>query len=218
MREQNYTAIILKKQAYKEADEIITFYTLEAGKIRGLAKSVKSPKSKLQQKLQGLYLVNTSLAGNKMSKVTAAEAVEVFSGLRENLEALKRAFYAAELVLKFTPDEEKNERLFNLLKDFLTFLNKSSDEKLFDLALAKFKLGILETLGLGFSHSFEGKRITPQAQEALKQIEAVEFGNLSETSNISSVTDLNRFLSEFIEYQLERRVKSEKYLNQGNMV
>lgn len=211
--EAHYTAIILKKQAYKEADEIITFYTLEAGKVRALAKSVKSSKSKLQQKLQGLYLVKISLAGNKMPKVTAAEAVEVFSGLRENLEALKRAFYAAELVLKFTPDEEKNPQLFHLLESFLRALSATLQEKIFDIALAKFKLGILESLGLGFSHWFEGKRITPEAQAALKQVEAVDFGKISETADISPVAELNRSLSEFIEYQLERRIKSEKYLN-----
>ena len=51
-RETKLTGIILKKQPLNESDEIITFYTKENGKIRALAKSVKSSKSKLQQKIQ----------------------------------------------------------------------------------------------------------------------------------------------------------------------
>ncbi len=56
-RENTYLSIILKKQAFKEADELITVYTKEAGKLRVLAKSIKSPKSKLQHGLQVLFLV-----------------------------------------------------------------------------------------------------------------------------------------------------------------
>ena len=49
MREIKHTGIILKKQPLGEADELITLFTKEQGKVRVLAKSVKSAKSKLQQ-------------------------------------------------------------------------------------------------------------------------------------------------------------------------
>src|SRR5947208_3391870 len=68
-RENTYQAMILKKQAYAEADEIITFFTFEHGKVRALAKSVKSPKSKLQQKLQALFLVQVTLSHSKFPKI-----------------------------------------------------------------------------------------------------------------------------------------------------
>src|SRR5579863_8757092 len=98
MRESHYTAIILKKQPYKEGDEIITLFTKEGDKIRALAKGVKKPLSKLQQKLQSLFLVNVTLAGGDMPKIIRVEPVKVFAGMRESLAASKLAFYALELV------------------------------------------------------------------------------------------------------------------------
>ena len=120
-RETKCRGVILKKQAFNEGDEIITFFTRELGKIRCLAKSVKSSKSKLQQKLQSLFIVDISFTHGKLPKVISVEPVKVFSAMRENLQALKRAFYAQELVLKFTPDEQKNEPLYFCWKIFWNF-------------------------------------------------------------------------------------------------
>jgi len=217
-KEARYTAIILKKQAFNEADEIITFFTKEAGKVRGLAKSVKSPKSKLQQMLQALFVVNISLAGNKLPQIIVAEAVKVFSGLRENLEALKRAFYAAELILKFTPDEQINQKLFEDLENFLEILNTEVSEEFMDLALVKFKLEALGALGLNFAHSAEAIGLSKQEKDTLQFVEKNNFPSLRLLKDSGSVKQLNNLLSAFIEYQLERRIKSEQYLKNGNMV
>ena len=68
MREQHYSAIILKKQPYREGDEIITLFTKEGGKIRCLAKSVKSPKSKLAAKITGFVFGGYSLGRRQNAK------------------------------------------------------------------------------------------------------------------------------------------------------
>ena len=243
MREQTYHAIILKKQAYKEADEIITFFTKEQGKIRGLAKSVKSPKSKLQQKLQALFLVEVRLTLGKMPKIISAETVKVYHHLRENLQAMKTAFYATELTLKITADEQKNEVLFNLLQDFLQFLNdecqnslraksrsangakdqtigspqgrtllfnpESYPDRIIDLGLAKFKIGILEASGLG---------VPDRNDELFKKLKSSNFPEIPSLFGLPGIGPLQTFLSQFIENQLERKVNSEKYLKQENML
>ena len=150
-REQNYTGIILKKQALGESDEIVTFYTKEQGKIRALAKSVKSSKSKLQQRLQALFLVNFTLTSSKLPKIIFVEPLSVFMNLRENLPGIKAAFVACELVLKFAPDEQKNVPLFQALVDFFEFLNGEVGSAQTSLGLIKFKLAVLEASGLGLA-------------------------------------------------------------------
>ena len=188
-KEQKLTAFILKKQAFNEADEIITFFSKEQGKVRALAKSVKLAKSKLQAKLQNLFLVNVNLAGShSLPKVTAAEPIEVFFNLRENLETVKLGIYASELVLKFTGDEEVNEPLFLALKNFLEQLNLA-EQKTWDRLLLQFKLAVLDACGV----SYRGQLKT----------------------NNQNLAELNHQVSEFIEYQLERKVKSEKFLAEG---
>ncbi len=215
-REQKYTAIILKKQPFGESDEIVTFYTLEAGKIRGLAKSIKSPKSKLQQLLQSLFLLRVLLTGAKLPKIIFVEPILVFSNLRENLEALKRAFYAVELVLKFTPDEEKNPSLFELLEGFLGYLNLKKSEAELDAGLLKFKFGILSVLGFNFSYSKEAEELVPQLKQILNTLPNTSFQDLKSFElSKDSMVELQNLLSRFIEYQLERKVKSEGYLKSG---
>ncbi len=212
-RESTYQAIILKKQAYAEADEIITFFTLEHGKVRALAKSVKSPKSKLQQKLQALFLVQVILSHSKFPKIIAVEPVEVFAPLRDDLEAMKRAFYITELVLKFTPDEQKNEGLFILLREALDFLASKKEQNLLDLALAKFKIGILEVTGFGIHQANDFRsRPSAAAYELFLELKNADFNTLLNIKNPIKLDELQGLLSDSIEYQLERAVKSEKYL------
>jgi DNA repair protein RecO (recombination protein O) len=234
-RETKCQAIILKKQPFNEGDEIITFFSKELGKIRCLAKSVKSSKSKLQQKLQGLFLVDLTMTLGKLPKIISVEPIKVYQKMRENLESLKRAFYAQELVLKFTPDEQKNEQLFVVLENFLGFLDSETLEKILDLGLLKFKLEILQTLGFGVSNNdkngqeaffspsrggFVGElsadciKVSAAVYGLFLELLAADFNNLPNIKNLSGEKDLQNLLSQFIEYQLERKVKSEKFLRQ----
>ncbi|MBI3231986.1 MAG: DNA repair protein RecO [Candidatus Doudnabacteria bacterium] len=208
---QKYTAIILKKQAFGEADEIITFFTRESGKVRGLAKSVKLSKSKLQNSLQCLFVVNLTLAGRgQLPKVIAAEVTESFFSLRLKLEVLKHAFYANELALKFTADGQKNEKLFDLLLGFLKFLETNGRN--LELALAKFKTDFLSASGWSASYH-QGLARQPKHLDLCLSLENASFNEIGNRKNFGEVAALQKFLSEFIAYHLEREVKSEKFLN-----
>ncbi len=233
-REFSCTAIVLKKQPFHESDELITFFTRERGKVRALAKSIKLPKSRLQSRLQSLFLVNLRLAGGHLPKVIGAEPGEVFAGLREDLDCLKPAFYAAELALKFTPDEQKNEPLFELLVGFLDFLNRHPVAAVRQAGLLRFKIGILETAGFAvrrlppaaalppqvyFSRTAggfvlgrpaDGAAVTAADYIHFERLAAADFAALPE----SPPAALQDLFSGFIEYQLERRVKSESFLRQ----
>lgn len=241
-RENTHNAIILKKQPYNEGDEILTLYTEEAGKIRSLGKSTKLAKSKLQHALQTCFFVKIELAGKGLAKIIGAEVVNTFPNIRKDLTAAKTAFYALEAVLKATPDEQKNERLFHLLVMFFTFLDLCETHgDLIPLGLAKFKIQFLQDLGLaitapnnlhetkvlGFSPSRGGfvniKESSDYMEVSLKTIEqfsaleALEFSQIISRNEIGPVLqepidELQNLLSIFINYQLEREIKSGRYI------
>jgi DNA repair protein RecO (recombination protein O) len=235
-REQKLTAIILKKQPFKEGDEIITFFTKEQGKVRAIAKSIKLSKSKLQQKLQNLFLVGLTLSAGNLPKIISVEPVEVFLHMRENLSRVKIAYYALELVLKFTPDEQKNEKLFNLFLEFLRFLDTESAGEKLEAGLAIFKIGILTTAGLSisaasyrpaetvyfspslggffYSKARDSLQVYPKTYQDYLILEKADFAGLKNFENAGNMGQLQSLLSLFIEYQLERKVNSEKYLNE----
>lgn len=235
-REIKYNAIVLKKQPFNEADEIITFFSQEAGKVRGLAKSVKLPKSKLQNSLQSLFFLQITLASSRqtsLKKIIKTQIIETFPNIRQNLQAAKAVFFVLELMLKGTADEHKNLKLFQLFLDFLFFCDQNNLSKnLMEMALLKFKIGFLENSGLSvrqpkeplnkkiFFSNFKGGFIydskTADAVLVKKEdyllfnfIKNADFKNLP----IGNAEFLRELITNFLEYQFERNFKAKHYLN-----
>jgi len=209
-REIKYTAIILKKQLLGEADEIVTFFTEESGKIRALAKSVRLPKAKLKGFLQPLYLVELAVTHNgQLPKIIRAETKLVFVALRQDLKLLNHALYACELALKFTPDGQKNRKLFLLLLDFFNFLETSSNN--LEVALAKFKADFLTIAGFAAT-AHEDLAVQPVQLETCKALETTFFKDLG-NQDWHNLEPLQKFLSRFIEHHFERTVNSERFIN-----
>ena len=239
MRELVYQAIILKKQEYKEADEIITLFTSERGKLRILAKSSKLARSKLSYGLQPIFLSEIALVGRSLPKVIGVDPINSFPRIRENLESVKRALYALELTLKFTPDEEQNLPLFQLLTEYLELLNRFSEKFLLcDIALAKFKISFLETIGIairdegndisgfsnflgGFVSSKTAADYNPLSIETLRQFRRLKVLGFQELAGATGVphfsetelSNLQNLLSQFLTYHLERNIESEILLH-----
>ena len=168
-REAIYHAVILKKQAYGDADEIVTFYTLEAGRVRGLAKSIKLQQSKMQNLLQGLFYVRVVLAlgsrsqAGSLRKIIRCEVLDTFMPLRSALETTRAGMFAAEAVYKSTADEQKNPKLFKLLLEFLQNLSlQAGKETALPGLLAKFQIMLLEYLGFAMASGKEPEEKTSQ--------------------------------------------------------
>ncbi len=122
-------SIILKKSVFSEGNEIITIYTRELGKVRAVARAVKSIKSKLAYGLQTLFYSEVELIqSKKMHQIIGVRVLNTFKKLRENKKTIYAALYAAELVLKSTPDEQPNEQLFDALLKFLEHLDANPNQ------------------------------------------------------------------------------------------
>lgn len=148
MRYKKLTGIILKKTNYREADQIITAWTKQMGKVRFLARGVRLPKSKLVYSLQDLSLVELEITGSKhLPTLINAKTLKVFRLLRQDLMKIIVGLYAAELMLKMTGDEHPNLPAFNLLLDFLEQLNISPDDLEMYFALDQFSLELMSVLG-----------------------------------------------------------------------
>jgi DNA repair protein RecO (recombination protein O) len=157
MKYKKLTGIILKKQNYKEADQIITLWTREAGKVRVMAKSLRLPKSKLCSSMQDLGLVEIDLAGRgNLMTLIGAKLIRQHSRLITSLAKASQGFYAAELIMKMTADEQPNESVFNLLT---AFLEKIDQEHVDSLAHAdEFALNVAEILGFGIPEKVSNHR------------------------------------------------------------
>ena len=234
-REQQYTAIVIKKQALGESDEIITFYTRELGKVRAVAKSSKLPKSKLQAQLQPMFLCQLTLAGSgSLPTIIRVQANKPFANIQNDPDRTPFWYVVAELVLKATPDEEQNEMLFSALEQFLEFLDTpvlSSDDAL--RGLLKFKLMFTDALGFNVVNSdadltkpvffrnsfggfvqdekpFDASHVHPNTLTSFDALRDMNYDQICGSNLV--VDELNGLLTQFISYQLEREIKSERFV------
>lgn len=110
--------LILRAQDYKEADQLLTIYTRERGKIKALAKGVKKNTSKLRG---GLVLFGhsriTMAAGKVFPVIINTEGINAFAPIRNDFVRMSYAGYAAELLDGMLADEEQDECIFQLLID-----------------------------------------------------------------------------------------------------
>jgi len=138
-------AIVIKKVKLGEADRILTFYTPHLGKIQGVAKGVRRPRSKMAGHLELLTYSTVSLArGRNLDTVTGSQTIDSFLPLKSDLELTAYALYAIELINQFTADSVENYPLFHLLLETMRHLCRGSNN---EVVLRSFELHLLDLVG-----------------------------------------------------------------------
>jgi len=138
-------AIIIKKVKLGEADRILTFYTPHLGKIQGVAKGVRRPRSKMAGHLELLTHSTVSLArGRNLDTVTGSQTIDSFLPLKSDLELTSYALYVIELINQFTADSVENYTLFQLLLETMHHLCRGGNS---EVVLRSFELHLLDLVG-----------------------------------------------------------------------
>ncbi len=142
-------AINLKSYNLNDADKIILMYSKDNGLIKGVAKGIKKPKSKLGARMD-LLVANTLqiLKGRSMDTILQAQTVNHFRKTRENYDKLMLSSYISEIIVNLGEGSESaSEEIYNLLFKALNKISNASDKKEMLIATIKFQLKILLILG-----------------------------------------------------------------------
>ncbi|MDF0643603.1 MAG: DNA repair protein RecO [Nitrospira sp.] len=126
-------AVTLRSRKWGEADRIVTFYTRVAGKVRGVARGARRPKSRLGATLEPLTICELNLfekSGDSLYRVSQADLVEPFVCFREDLTLMAAAARMANVVAAITPDGDPDPQLFETLEQGLYSLAASEDPAL----------------------------------------------------------------------------------------
>jgi DNA repair protein RecO (recombination protein O) len=140
------TAIVLRHSDWGEADRLLTLFTREMGKLRAVAKGVRKMRSRKAGHLEPFTHVNLQVAkGRDLPIVTQAETVDAYIPLREDLIKTGYAAYAAELLDRFTYEEEIESSIpFRLLAETLGRISQESEAW---LAVRFYEMRLLDYLG-----------------------------------------------------------------------
>lgn len=236
-------AIVLRSRSMREADRVLTLYSRQMGKIKAVAHGINKPASRKRGAAQPFCYSRFMLRrGRDIDSVSQCEGIEMFPGLRSNLDTLAHASYFCELTDAFTEEGEPSEKIFRLLLTGLSRLGYGDDfllSRAFEIKLVSmlgYEPVIKLCVGCGrdilagqvkFNPSLGGA-LCPQCAsqeeggfscarasiEVLNLLLKWEFENLTKLKVDARTRDEIQFLlNKYIEYYLEHRLKSVKFLN-----
>ena len=141
---QHLNAIILRSRDYKEADQLLTIYTREQGKLTVQVRGVKKTNSKLRG---GILLFSQAelvvTAGKAFPIVTGASTITAFASLRSDFVRMSYAGYAAELLDRVISEGPADEELYLFMLQTLQLLEFIDPW----VAVRYLELKILERMG-----------------------------------------------------------------------
>lgn len=140
MRHDDCEAVILTAGDYREADRLVTLFSLEHGKLRGIARGAKRSVRRFGGALEPFARLRLQLRlTDGLCPLAGADIVSVYPGVRGDLSRIAMASYACELVDRLLPEGIENPRLYRLLVACLEHLEDhpyaTSDRRFFEINL-----------------------------------------------------------------------------------
>ncbi|MFA5060494.1 MAG: DNA repair protein RecO [Candidatus Omnitrophota bacterium] len=140
-------AIVLKSFDFRETSRIVTFFTKDYGKVKGILKGIRKDPKKFGSSVDK-FTVNDIVfyhhANSEIHLVGQCDLKNYFFPIRGDLRRSLAASYALELIDAMMPLEQPNEDIYKLLTDYLSSLQAADDV---DRMVHIFQVKVLFTSG-----------------------------------------------------------------------
>jgi len=133
---------------YRDTSKIVTFYSKEYGKLKGIAKGARTAKNKFGSSLEPLshsMLLIYKKEHRELHLISQCDSIDSFRNLTEDLDRMSAALSVLELVDQVTHHEERTPPMFALLVETLSALNAST--KNYQTYLQAFQLRLAALFG-----------------------------------------------------------------------
>ena len=118
-------AIVLRSLDYGESDRIITFYTSDFGKVKGIAKGARRSKKRFVNVLElfsRLQLLFSRRHYDGLALIEEGVIIDHYPQIRNDLHKTLFASYMMDVTDQFTVENKKNAELFRLVQGFLELM------------------------------------------------------------------------------------------------
>lgn len=198
---------VLRTYAFRESDLIVSFFTRDQGKLRGVARRARKPKSAFGSGLERLSLVNLSYSQKEtreLVNLNSCELVRSQFGLLSSFEAGVALDYIAEVSEHLLPPHEPNEHFFRLLATTLEHLHTRAAGCVW-CAVTYFSLWATRLSGFLPDLSAQPK-VSAESREIAREMLKSRIADLPARAwNKDTAADLRRFLIRQMEEHVERR-------------
>jgi DNA repair protein RecO (recombination protein O) len=133
---------------FRDTSKIVTFYSKEYGKLKGIAKGARTAKNKYGSALEPFshsLLVLYKKEHRDLHLISQCDSIDSFRNLTEDLDRMSVGLSVLELIDQVTHHEERTPPLFTLLVDTLSALNAST--KNYETFLQAFQLRLAALFG-----------------------------------------------------------------------
>lgn len=118
-------AVILQVTDYAEFDKIISLYTRDHGRIKGIAKGAKRSQKRFGGALEPFTHNEVDYferEGHGLARLENCRIINTFPAISLDIKKIAYGNYLLELVNILTPEREKHAEIFDLLLFFLNLL------------------------------------------------------------------------------------------------
>lgn len=201
-------AYVLRTYPFREADLIVSFFTRDLGKLRGVAKRARRPKSSFGSGLERLSLVRMHYyqrENRDLASLYSCELVYSPFALQASYETGVALDYLAEIADELLPPGEPNDRFFRLLKAVLDYVEAGrGNSAAIWPAVLYFSLWAVKLTGI-----LPDLRVQPESRDVAREMMEKPIRELSDRVwSKQAAADLRRSLLRIIENHIERRVRS----------
>lgn len=201
--DERATGLILRIQPLTDTSLIVGWITPDLGRISTVAKGARRPKSSFAGKLDLFFECEFSFVRSRRSELhilREARLVESHPALREDLDRLQFAAYAASLIQTATETDTPLPEHYALLTDFIREITVRLPRS---LALFALEIKTLEIAGM--SPDLAGSGLNPGARQILEKCRESDWATLARlVPSSGQERDIARYLGHFLEFNLER--------------
>jgi DNA repair protein RecO (recombination protein O) len=194
-------AFVLRTYPFREADLIVSFFTRDEGKLRGVARRARRPKSPFGSGLERLSHVRMAYfqrENAELVSLTGCELLESTFGLQSDYARSVALDYFTEVAEQLLPPHEANEKFFRLLSAAVAYLRANGD---IWTAVAYYSLWAVRLTGV-----FPELRVSRESAEIAEEMFAKPVGGLAPRAwSKGTAADLRRALIRAMEQHVERR-------------
>jgi DNA repair protein RecO (recombination protein O) len=200
---ESATGLILRTRPLTETSLIVHWLTPDFGRIATVAKGARRIKSPFLGKLDLFYLADFSFSRSRRSDLHTLREIslrETHSALRQDIQRLNRAAYAATFVEQVTETGTPLPAVYELMREFLVCLCR---QKLAAQTVFAFELKMLREIGLQPKWEQTGLAAgTKKIAAALTQSDWLACLRLKPAA--AQTAELRRFLHGFLIFHLGR--------------
>jgi DNA repair protein RecO (recombination protein O) len=197
-------SFILQTYPFREADLVVSFFTRDQGKLRGVARRARRPKSGFGSGLERLSLATVSYyqkENRELVSLNSCDLVQSQFVLASNFEASVALDYLAEVTEQLLPLNEINERHFRLLIAVLDSLHAAGNVW---TAVTYFALWAVRLAGL-----LPELRVSANSRAIIDEMLVTPIQQLAARAwTKETAGDLRRALNRLIEEQVERKLRT----------